>query len=119
MVTQLRIDQIHVDLLLSHVAFLRHLGKRSCQVNNCVAAIVLREQQNSKVLTLVLEAIRVCVLQGSIGWRVGAEVRRAEREGGLAIGTEVGFEGVPDAGVSLRQVVLKRTYVRISITLSV
>lgn len=33
----------------------------------------------------------------------------AEGERGLAAGAEVGFEGVPNAGVSLRQVVLKRT----------
>lgn len=38
----------------------------------------------------------------------------AEGESGLAAGAKVGFERVPDAGVSLGQVVLKRTYTVVS-----
>lgn len=37
-------------------------------------------------------------------------MRCAEGEGRLSAGAEVGLEGVRDAGVSLRQVVLKRTW---------
>lgn len=55
MVAQLRIDQIHIDLFLSHIALLRHLGQRPCQVYNRVAAVVLGEQQDGEVLALVFE----------------------------------------------------------------
>ena len=63
MIAQLRINQIHVDLLLSHIALLRHFCQRPCQVDDCVAAVVLRQQQDSEVLALFLEmAVRVCGL---------------------------------------------------------
>ena len=114
MIAQLRIDQVHVDLLLSHIALLRHLGQRPCQVDNRVAPVVLGEQQDSEVLAFFLEIIRVCGLRGGVGWGVRAEVGGAEREGGLAAGAEVSLERVPDAGVGLGQVVLKRSYVVVS-----
>lgn len=38
----------------------------------------------------------------------------AEGEGRFAAWTEVGFEGVPDAGMGLRQVILKCSYTIVS-----
>jgi hypothetical protein len=114
MIAQLRIDQVHVDLLLPHIALLRHLGQRPCQVDNRVAPVVLGEQQDSEVLAFFLRIIRVRILWGRIGWGVRAEVGSAERERGLATRAEVGLERVPDAGVGLRQVVLKCAYVVVS-----
>lgn len=111
MVAQLRVNQIHVDLLLSHIPLLRHFGQCSCQVDDCVAAVVFGEEENGEVLALFLGiAIGVCSLWRGVGRGVGAEVGCAEGEGGLAAWAKVGFEGVPDAGVGLGQVVLKRTY---------
>lgn len=44
-------------------------------------------------------------------------MRCAEGEGRLSVGPKVGLEGIRDAGVSLRQVVLKRTY-KLSVSFS-
>jgi hypothetical protein len=44
-------------------------------------------------------------------------MRCAEGEGRLSAGPKVGLEGIRDAGVSLRQVVLKRTY-KLSVSFS-
>jgi hypothetical protein len=107
----LRINQIHVNLLLSHIALLRHLRQRPGQVHNGIAAVVLRQQQDSEVLAFLLGvAVRLGGLWGRVGRGVGAQVGCAQGKGGLAEGAKVGFEGAPDAGVGLRQVVLKRTY---------
>jgi hypothetical protein len=51
-VAQLRVNQVHVDLLLAHVALLRHLGERARQVDDRVAAVVLREEENGEVLAV-------------------------------------------------------------------
>jgi hypothetical protein len=55
MVAELRVDQVHVNLLLPDIALLRHLCQSPCQVNDRVAAVVFREKQNSEVLTFFLE----------------------------------------------------------------
>ena len=71
---------------------------------------MLRQQQDSEVLALLLKvAVRIGGLSGCVGRGVGAQVGCAQGEGGLAEGAKVGFEGVPDAGVVLRKVVLRRT----------
>jgi hypothetical protein len=63
MVTELRVDQVHVDLLLPDIALLRHLCQGSCQVDDRVTAVVLGEEQNGEVLAFFLEIfVRVCGL---------------------------------------------------------
>lgn len=53
-------------------------------------------------------------MRWSVGWGVGTEMGCAEGEGRFAAWTEVGFEGVPDAGMGLRQVILKCSYTIVS-----
>lgn len=111
MVAKLRVNQGHVDLLLVHVALLSHLCEGSCQVNNRISSVMLGEQEDCKMLTLLLDAVAIGFsgLRRSVGWRIGAEVGSPKREGRFASWPKVGFERIPDTGVCLRKVVLKHT----------
>lgn len=60
MVAELRVNQVHVDLLLPDIALLCHLCQGSCQVNDRVAAVVFGEKQNGEVLAFFLKiSVRV------------------------------------------------------------
>lgn len=73
MVAQLRVDEIHVNLLLSDIALLCHLRQCSGEVNDRVATIMLGEKQDGEMLTFILGILaRGCSLWGSVGWGVGA-----------------------------------------------
>jgi hypothetical protein len=50
MIIDLRINQLHIDLVLLHIAFLRHFRKGLRQVDDGVAAVVLGKKQHGKVL---------------------------------------------------------------------
>jgi hypothetical protein len=86
MIIDLRINQLHIDLVLLHIAFLRHFRKGLRQVDDSVAAVVLGKKQHGKVFARG-------VLVGCCGGRVGGEVGCAEGEGGFARGAEVEGEG--------------------------
>lgn len=109
MIVELRINQVHVNLLLSHIALLRHLGQCARQIDNGVAAVVFGQKEYSEMLALFFEAgaIRLSRLRGCIGRGVGAQVRCPDREGRFAAGAKVGLESAPDAGVCLREVVFE------------
>jgi hypothetical protein len=70
-VVQLRINQICVDLLLSYVALLCHLGQCACQVDNGVAAIMFGEKENGQMLAFFLFELVVGALRRRVGRRVG------------------------------------------------
>lgn len=91
MVIQLGINQISVDLLLSHVALLCHLGQCARQVDDGVAAVMFREKKNGEMLTFLLFQFVVCTLRGRIGRGVRGKVGCTEGEGGLSTRAEVGF----------------------------
>lgn len=57
MVAELRVDQVHVDLLLPDIALLCHLCQGPCEVNDRVAAVVFREKEDSEMLAFFLEVI--------------------------------------------------------------
>jgi hypothetical protein len=97
MVAQLRINQIHIDLFPLYVPSLCHLRQRARQIDNCVAPVVLGEEEHGEVLTLLCGVV-ACVGGGRGGC--------AEGESWFACGTKVGFEGCFDGGVGLGEVVL-------------
>ena len=77
MIIKLGIDQVGINLLLAHIALLRHLGQRACQVDDGVAAVVFREQEDGEVLAVFLWVLMGAVwlrggLRGRVGGRVGA-----------------------------------------------
>lgn len=109
MVVQLCVDQIRVDLILLYIALLRHLGKRTCQVNNGVSSVMLRKEKHSEMLALFFEMVAIGLggLWRRVWRRVGAQVGCAKGEGGSTTRSEVGFQCAPDTGVGLREIVLE------------
>jgi hypothetical protein len=97
MIAQLGVYQIHVDLFSRNVSPLRHFRERARQIDNCVAAVVLGEQEDGEVRAL---GGGRCV-----GGRVGREMGSAQGEGWFALLAEVGFESGFDVGVGLGEVV--------------
>ena len=91
MVIQLGINQISVDLLLSYVALLCHLGQCARKVDDGVAAVMFREKKNGEMLTFLLFQFVVCALRRRVGRGVRGKVGCTEGEGGLSTRAEVGF----------------------------
>jgi hypothetical protein len=84
-------------MLTCSLATSRHFRERARQIDNCVAAVVLGEQEDGEVRAL---GGGRCV-----GGRVGREMGSAQGEGWFALLAEVGFESGFDVGVGLGEVV--------------
>ena len=67
----MRINQVRVDLLLSYVSLLGHLGQCARQVDNGVAAVVFGEEEDGKMLAFFPFEVIVCTLRRRVGRRVG------------------------------------------------
>ena len=70
-VVQLCIDQVRIDLLLSNIALLGHLGQCARQVDDGVAAVVFGEEEDGKMLAFFPFEVIVCTLRRRVGRRVG------------------------------------------------